>query len=102
MRRHLAGQHLHEENAIGKPGKGVHFAKAIGESYARWPFAHNGSTQADDKGQTIKEHMYAIAQQAQGTSHKGIESLDEHEAEIKPARLSGPLAEPFAKHRLTT
>ena len=83
MHRLSSRSNLHQEYAVGKASESIHLTVAIRKPLAGRPFTHHSRTQTYHECETVEEHVDTIAQESQRSSHYPIESLDEHEREVK-------------------
>ena len=79
-----------EKDPITKTRKSLYFPIAVGKASVRWPFFHYRCYQARGQTHAVEEHMYAVAQQAEGARYERIERLYKHESEIDAHEVDDP------------
>lgn len=77
---------LHQEDTICESAQGLDLAKSIRKPRAWWPFTCDGCEKTDAQSNTVKEHVNAVAEQAEGICDVAIEGLHGHEGEIQASR----------------
>lgn len=72
----------HEEDSISEPRKRVEFTPAVGHFRTGWPLGSHSCAEANDKAQTVKEHMYSVAQKTKRAAQVAVQALNKHECEV--------------------
>ena len=62
----------HQEYTISKASQGVDLAITVRKFDAWRPFAHHGCTYTHQQGNAVKEHVYAVADQAEGARQEAV------------------------------
>src|SRR5271154_995504 len=62
----------HKEYTISKASQGVDLAITVRKFDAWRPFAHHGCTYTHQQGNAVKEHVYAVADQAEGARQEAV------------------------------
>jgi hypothetical protein len=72
----------HEEDSIPESRERVEFTPAIRHFRTGGPLRSNSCAKTNDKPQTIKEHMYSVAEKTERTTQVAVQALDKHEREV--------------------
>ena len=73
----------HQKHPVCEAAQCLDLSEAVGKSLAWGPFAGHGREKPHSQCYAVEEHVYAVAQQAEGVRHVSVEGLYHHKREVE-------------------